>query len=166
MDDRECNETYRFLVDILAQSGLDWVIEQVEEQIRLGKTLKKKVDTLRVSRKRFSEQPSLFSVEGHAERFEKGPKATFPVTEEYQAPERLALLIDAIEHAVVNTSEMEYHLINFWGEEVKGFQDIRFHSEELESEPVTIDRQTVSSRLEQGKRLKNLLDRLREQIEK
>lgn len=68
MNDRECNETYRLLVDILTQRGLDWVVEQVEEQIRLGKTLEKEVDTLQVSRKRFSEQPSLFTVEGYAER--------------------------------------------------------------------------------------------------
>ena len=161
MTDKECLETYQRLVDILNQNRLAWVVAQVEEQIRLGKTTEKEIDTLKEGRGEFE----LFTIEDYPSRLRKGPKATFPVTVDYQPPERLALLLDAVERVIVNTVDMENHLIEYFGKEVDNWIGVEFYSETPNSVPNRIGKETVVSRLENGRQLKHLLDAMRKEIE-
>lgn len=162
MNDRECNEAYERLINILNQNKLEWIVTQVEEQVRSGKTVEKEIDTLKESRRGFD----LFTIDDYPSRLMKGPKATFPVTVEYQPSERLVLLLDAIEQAIVNTAEMEHHFIEYFGGEVDNWQGVEFYSEDPNSRPVAINKETVLSRLDNGKQLKQLLDALRQEVER
>src|SRR3990172_6810157 len=162
MNEQECTQVYEQLINILNQSKLGWVAAQVEEQVRLGKTVKKEIETLKESHGVFD----LFTADENPRSFKKGPKATFPVTVKYQSSECLKLLLDAIEHVAVNTADMENHVVNCFGSEMGNWLGISFESEEIDVAPISIDKQTVISRLENAKRLKELLNTLRIEIEK
>jgi hypothetical protein len=161
MNDKECDEVYQRLTDMVNQIGLEWVIAQVAEQIRLWKTVEKEIETLRETRT----ERTLFTVNEYRSEFRKGPKATFPVTVEYSSRERLSLLIDAIEQAVVNTADMEHHLLNFFDKATEKWDGvIQFYSEEPDIRPRSIDKRVSASRLESSRRLRQLLDNLRQEI--
>ena len=147
---------------ILTENKLSWISNQVAEQIRIGKTVEKEIATFKESRRTLL----LFEERDYRIQYKKGTKATFPVTEEYSPSERLLLLIDAIEQAIVNTAEMESHLIEYFGEQLDNdWQGIRFYSEEQDSQSVVIDRKTSSSRLQNSQHLKQLLGSLRKEID-
>lgn len=162
MNDQECTQVYEQLISILNQNKLGWVAAQVEEQVRLGKTVKKEIETLKESHGEFE----LFTTDEYPRSFKKGPKATFPITVEYQPSERLKLLLDAIEHVAINTADMEHHFVNYFGSEMDNWLGVTFQPEEIDVAPISIDKQTVISRLENAKRLKELLNNFRIKIEK
>lgn len=135
MNDAECIEVYDHLVRILNENELSWIRVQVAEQIRLGKTVEKEIATFKESRRELT----LFGTDDYHIQYKKGPKATFPVTEEYDPSERLLLLIDAIEQAIVNTAEMESHIIGYFGEQLgNDWRGIRFYSEEQDSQLIVL----------------------------
>lgn len=160
MDDQQCTETYEILHKVLEQNGLGWVFEQVEEEIRLGKTVEREIDTLREDKQGFD----LFTHEDYPTTLKKGTKARYPVTIQYSPPERLLLLIDALERAVVNTAEMEYHITDVFEGELEDWKALTFHSEETGAHVISITEQTAFSRLKHSKKLKELLDLLRKEI--
>lgn len=159
MNNQECNKAYETLVRVLNRNGLEWITAQVGEQVRIGKTIQRKIETLEEVR-----GPSLFNVADYPGRLKKGPKATFPVTVDYEPPERLRLLIDAVEQAVVNTASMECHLSDYFETEGQGWQGIRFYADEPASEPKSLDKRSAASRLKNSRKLKGLLDLLRREI--
>jgi len=159
MNDQECNQAYESMVGILNQNGLEWVTAQVAEQIRIGKTIQREIETLQEVRGR-----GLFTVADYSSQLKKGPKATFPVTVDYEPPERLRLLIDAVEQAVVNTASMEHHLSEYFEREGRDWQGIRFYADEPASEPKSLDKRSGASRFENSRKLKELLDALRQEI--
>lgn len=160
MTTEECNIVYDTLIDILNKSGVGWIVSQVEEQLRIGKTVEKEITTLTEGRGR----NMLLGVEGYRERLRSGPKATFPVTIEYEAKERLSLLIDAIEQTVVDTAEMEGHILNFFGEEFPALQGVEFYPDEVVRESISINRQSTALRQVHGLKLKQLLEDLRKEL--
>lgn len=161
MNDAECIEVYDHLVRILNENELSWISTQVAEQIRLGKTVEKEIATFKESHG----EPPLFGADNYHIQYKKGPKVTFPVTEEYEPQERLLLLIDAIEQTIVNTAEMESHVIGYFGEQLgENWEGIRFYSEDQDSQFIVIDRRTSSSRLHASQQLKQILDTIRKEI--
>jgi len=164
MNDQECIQAYETLAGILDQNGLGWVTAQVAEQIRIGKTIQREIETLKEAR-----QAGLFTFDDYPfddypSRLKKGPKATFPVTVDYEPPERLRLLIDAIEQAIVITASMEHHLLEYFEKEIQDWQGIQFHADESGSEPRSLDKRKAISRLKSSRNLKELLDALRKEI--
>ncbi len=159
MNDQECNQTYEALSDILKQYGLEWVTTQVTEQILLGKTIEREIETLKEDR-----EVRMFSNQDYPSPLKKGPKATFPVPIEYKPSERLELLIDAVRCSVISTTDMEYHLIEYFESQSNNWQGIQFYGDEPDSEPKPLDRVTVSSRVDGSRKLKELLDALRREI--
>lgn len=162
MNDIECNKMYESLISILKQGGLEWVTSQVAEQVRLGKTIEKEIETLRESNDKSA--ISLFPADEYPVHLKRDPRATFPVTVEYQPCERLRLLINAVEQAVVHTAEMEHHIFDYIEKEVPNLKAIQFISEEPESQPVSLERQNTIIRSESSRKLKGLLDSLCKEI--
>ena len=153
MNDQECREAYDRLLEMLNSINLGWVTTQVEEQIRLGRTVAKEIETLKENPRRLD----MFPPDQNSVSFAKGPKATFPITVDYQPPERLRLLVDAIEQVVINTADMEKHLIDFFGHERDNWSGISFQSEDSNSLSIVIDTKSASLRLEAANRLRSLI---------
>lgn len=104
--------------------------------------------------------------EGYRSRLKKGPRATFPVTVEYQPSEQLELLIDAVKQAVVNTANMEHELVNFLEKDEKGPKRIEFYTDDPNVGPKPIDGRSVIARQDGAKRLNALIEELRKEIRK
>jgi len=159
MNSQECTQTYEILAKMLVEIGLEWVTNQVSEQIRNGKTIQREIETFKDVR-----EVKVFDADSYPSQLRKGPKATFPVTVDYEPPELLGLLIDAIEQTVVNTADMERHLVEFLEREGKGPQEIHFIAEEAGSEPKSINKEKSISRVGRTDELKDLLETLRKEI--
>lgn len=79
MNEQECNQIYEQLAKMLDENGLGWVTAQVAEQISIGKTIQREIETLKEVR-----DTGLFLFDDYSSRLKKGPKATFAVTVEYK----------------------------------------------------------------------------------
>jgi hypothetical protein len=107
MDDNERKEVFDRLVAILSQSGLGWIVEQVNEQIHNGKTELVEVETI----KRREDTDLLIYDPGRPKpAVRRGPKARFSTTVDYNDKEKLALLLDGIAQAT-NALEMETEVL-------------------------------------------------------
>lgn len=86
MDEIEYARVYQELAAILNEFNLGWVAQQVADTVEIGKTIE-----------------------------ERSPKRKTPLLkiEDYTAKEQLLLLIDSVEQATVNTSEMEDEIAYF-----------------------------------------------------
>jgi len=104
MDDNERRAIFDRLATILRENGLGWIVDQVTEQIHLGRTISKEVNT--VKRVGVPETPLMFDPEAATPDVRRGSKVQFAATVEYNDKERLVLLIEGIIQ-VANAIEME-----------------------------------------------------------
>lgn len=162
MNEQECLHVFQSLTNILNENGMEWVSLQVAEQIRIGKTIQREIETLKEGKSAHS----FYEFDNYSSKLTKGPKATFPVTVEYQPDEQLELLINAIKRAIVDTAEMEQHLFSFIKENTEKSESILFYTDEPNSEPKFIGAEKIESRIGQVKRLSELLEALRKEISK
>jgi|GEM_PF-6423024 len=161
MNDQECLRAYETLGTILSENGLVWIISQVEEQIRLGKTVEREIETLKDVR-----ETGLQSSSSSLSNLKKGPRAKFPVTESYSSPEQLKVMIDAIERAVLDSATMENHLAAFMeNSDGNRIREIQFYDEEAGIKRQSIERGRADMRIGHAKHLKGLLDTLRKEID-
>lgn len=160
MDDREANQIFDRLVKILEAHELEWVSNQVIGQIQFGKTIEIEIKTLKSSEQKA--QRKMFEDDISSKYSPGGPKDTFPTREEYSPTEKLLLLIDAIDQAIVATSEMEMHLFKNLGEE-RSLARIEFSSEEDES-ILEIDIDSSTQRNDKSQELLVSLEKLRGMI--
>ena len=158
MNEQECIQVYETLTDLLVGNGLDWVAAQVAEQISLGRPVEREIETLRMGR----ESPQL--VMGEVFVPQRGPKASFTVTEPYKPPERLALLIDGIEEAIVKSSNIEVEAIKYLSEEDHSPPEVQFYPDEPGSEARSISMATATIRQHNSHKLKGLLEEVRREI--
>jgi len=91
------------LISILNERKLTWVVDQVQEQIRVGKPMMRRVKELKPTRQASFRNTRLFD----DEPLRPGRKVEFRATEAYTATEQLQLLLSAIQQAVVNTAAIE-----------------------------------------------------------
>ena len=103
MDETERVEIFERIATALSKNGLEWIVTQVTEQIHIGKTEFKEVDTVR--RSGDSELLSL-GPDQATTQLRHGPKAQFPTTVEYTNKEKLSLLLDGMLQAL-HALEME-----------------------------------------------------------
>jgi hypothetical protein len=91
LEPQEALQVYKELSGIARQVGLQWLLDDVERQIALGKEFPKEIQ--------FE-----FNVQGHDAEFlskRKGRSAKFIVTQPFSGREQLLLLIEAIEAASI-----------------------------------------------------------------
>lgn len=162
MNEQRLIHTFARLRKILSDNGLGWVTEQVDEQIRIGKTIQREIETLKEGKG----MPLFTTIDDYSSKLTKGPKATFPVTVEYQPSERLMLLINAVRQSIIDTADMEYHLVNFSEKVNETPKKYLFYADEPNSEPKLISTDTIRLRYENSKRLTELLNSLQQEISK
>src|SRR5262249_32484122 len=164
MDDNERKEIFDRFVAILNQSGLGWIVEQVNEQIHIGKTIfNVEVDTVRRPK---ATEVTVFGLEPDATTSElrRGPKAEFPTTIEYNERERLTLLLDGIAQAK-NALEMEDKVladINTFG----FLGELVFYSEESGVTDRIMSPDAVAARRQPLSQFVELINRLRRRSRK
>lgn len=153
MEERQCQAYYRELVKALNYHELSWVVEQVNEEIQRRKIIKQTVQERR-----------------------RKPLEII-TTSPYTPCERLSLLLDAIEHAVIHSSDIGKYVRKFFSDQRIPVSEIRFHpdngsiqgenledveEEEFESSPFTFMFSSVAD--QNTEELKDLLSQLRGQI--
>ena len=96
------SEAFARLVSMLNEKELNWIVSQVEEQIRLGKPSTRRVKELKVNHSDFT-----FLVQPRTSKnLQPGREVQYPATEEYTDSERLELLLSAIHQALVSTASV------------------------------------------------------------
>jgi hypothetical protein len=158
MNDQDYNELNSSLSSVLREKEMVWVIDQVNEQISLGKTESKEI----VSDEDYRQNTLPEFVPKRRTSGRGRRKEEFLVTTEYTPKEKLLLLIDAIEQAVVNTSTMVHDTLYFTHREFK-IESISFYSVENQREK-TFSRADFGVEDSPTIRLKNLLAELRTHI--
>jgi hypothetical protein len=194
VDQKESLDLYDQFASTLRRLDLGWVVEQVNQRIAAGKTVRTKEirPFAEVLRPRPSQTDAFGSGVVRVDRQLVESKATtFIATEEFTASERLLLLIAAIERAVVDTYEMERALPSMLapsepiesseeGDDVEGAvrasldlytksgtprpSRVRFSSEVGETEPIEVGESSAGSREEAVTTLSQLIAQLREEI--
>lgn len=133
MDEQGCAIAYQELVEILDESGGEWLVKQVADAIKRGKTV-----FVRDNGKLHSRQE----------------------IKPYTNREQLLLLIDAIERAFVETAAMEVEISEFLRKENLAPQII---TSDGKQETIDDYRpEVVYPRKEEADALKELLDELRQ----
>lgn len=108
MTDEELDEIFAALNTILIDSGLGWVVAQVNEHIQLGQIVTRtfhRGEPEEVAALEFSTKPT---------------RNTFVGTDPYGAAERVELLISAMRVALVDTAALERAVGHFFAGELQG----------------------------------------------
>lgn len=148
MNADEYQNLYSQIEEIINYYQLGWIIEQVNNSIREGKIVSIEEKLAKKNR-------------------EKTPRIK---REDYTVKEKVLLLLDAFETAVVNTIELEKEIGNFLIEEISDSQlepKIKFYSEEEENiHQFIFSPETINLRQQETRELQNLLNDLRQELEK
>jgi len=159
MELQECEQIFNELAAMLRDHGLSWVCSQVDEYIQIGKTQEKIVSKAEIlAIKRNGGIPKL------PLKSRRGANTTFTSTSEYNSQEKLLILIDAIQQAVINTCNMEYEVAKSLGGQAG--QIIFLHRDLPEGKTITskITLTEAESRQVHAERLQLLLSELRKEI--
>lgn len=109
MNEQEITQIVNQLHHILRQLGLDWIIDQVDEQIQAGRLVKKEVQMLKEVR--FDEKLSSdFSLKPSG-------KIELTATEDYTLADQLRLLIGAIESTAKSIADIRGVVTTFFNQE-------------------------------------------------
>jgi hypothetical protein len=122
----DLQQAYEFLLAALRKNGLDWVVLQVQEEVRSGRTVTKEVAPLEES-----PTPDFLDGKPRGNRGRKGKRQRLEATEDYSSRERVQLALSALEAAVVQTSELEEYLLSHLGNQSEQIT-IRFEPDELD----------------------------------
>jgi len=157
LSDEEADSAFRFLSNAMREAGLGWVINQVEEQLAVGKVTARKLE----ARQR-REPTTLFAFADEPVR-QLGPKgnaAMFAVSEEFTPLERLNVLLDGIDLAITVAGEVAAgafaNLAEFGIDSA-----VSFAPEADVSEEFSLSTESISEHTSQAHQLQMLLDELR-----
>ena|SRR5260370_221210 len=136
------------LITILNERKLTWVTDQVQEQIRVGKPMMRRVKELKPTRQVSLRDSRLFDDEA----LRPGREVQFRATEAYTTSEQLLLLLSAIQQAVIHTAAIEKAVSD-------KFPELTFVSEQ-EDVRIAITQHDLESRSEGLERLQKSLNEL------
>jgi hypothetical protein len=150
------------LVEALKEHDLHWVVEQVEQEVRLGKTSEEEIQTFSESPVRSSAETEREQIEPHAPAYRGGRKAKFVGTREYRPQEVLEILVSATERAVVDTAEMESEIQKHFAH--AGQHEIVLIREDPEQTVRRVSPVNAGARATAALKLRALLDELRGEV--
>ena len=136
MTDSECEVAFERLRVALDQRDLGWVTHQVAEQIAFGQTSVKRVSSR-------PDVPEHLILPGLTETPRK-KRLTVSATRPYSAPEKLAILLDALEDVVLETDAMASTLRLYMnekhktGEKMRNWEQIRLVRSDDSDQSVSI----------------------------
>lgn len=159
LSDSEAREAFNALVVALRDNGLSWVADQVEATIALGKPRRRQ---LPISPTPLAERGYSAYAESFEEaRQEKRRKALFTVAEEYNARERLQILIEATDACVIQVSEFAKDVLDAT-RHTGVITDVQFHPEVEGRSGYAISADDLEQRIADVGRLRMLLNELLE----
>ena len=161
LSEEEAKRTYTYLSDAAQEFGLDWVLDQVDEKIALGKTAVRKVPT-KVDEQLDTGDLWGRSVEDHRE--ERGALARYVVAEEYSSTERLEVLIDALLLAVPAAHHVARETLAGLGE-FGTVEALAFVADMPGREPKMMRTKDLESRRRAVTRVEVLLNELKAQLQ-
>lgn len=131
MNDHECESAFEQLENAMTKVGLQWVTNQVSEEIRFGRTVTKQVSSR-------PDTPEDVVNEGLAD-VRRTSKVTIAATRPYTAQEKLSTLLESLEDAIIETEAMQATVREYMTSHTQNWQELRLvRTDEGEREPVII----------------------------
>ena len=158
LSDEDARQVYDTLAKSARDIRLDWIVDQVEEQIALGSV---DVKSLAVSeRDLFFDEGEIFTATPQSRKRTKG---TFAVSRPYSSQEKLELLIESLLIGVVELNQVEDELVTFAVSELES-STIEFAPEAEVKSTFRLDTSGHSFRRSASEKLTRLLNELKEEI--
>ena len=144
---------------MLNSFGLIRLTEELKEEFHAAESISyEDVDGYLLSKANYpSQQPTLLTIEAVSMEDAFSSDALYP------PKKRLKMLIDVIEHAVINVVDIEDYIAGFFKKRAN-IDEIKFYSDRGDGQGFILNRQDVLSRTENAKALRGLLENLRSQI--
>lgn len=158
MTQDDCEFAYGRIIAAMRKQGLDWLVAKVEEKIRFGRPLTKKVRMVPEE----IEDLAIYPSEGPAR---KARQVLVTATRPYTTEERLRILVEALQHAIVERHNMEDVVRRSIHHVTKTNPLVALVKADAEgAAPIHIPPQADTQRTENVQRLAKTLQTLTEQI--
>jgi hypothetical protein len=157
MSPAEADEIYDQLVGVLRDLGLEWIVQQVEDQLSLGHIETRKLTV--EGQELFASDELMYEPAPRRRR----SKATFVVSRPFESPEKLRLLIDSIEIGIVHVTEIASEVSTFFGRETHTTQ-VEFRPETDLGAEFDLDAGDVEGRISAAASLRAVLAELRREV--
>jgi hypothetical protein len=154
MTDEDYQKTFEALRQMMLDSGLSWVVTQVDEEIRFGRTAVKRISVR-------PEPPEELALIELVERT-RTAKVNVSATRPYTKHEQLGMLLDALERTVGGINDMEEALRTYFAKQLRSWDLIRcVRTDEDRPRPVSIGRVSDTKRDNSVADLRRLMGNLR-----
>src|SRR5258708_567997 len=154
MTDHECIAAFERLQSAMTDVGLQWVANEVNEELRFGKTVTKRVSSR-------PDTPEDVANEGLADKRRKS-KVNVAATRPYTAEEKLRTLLDSLEDVIVETQEMQNAVKKYVTSHAENWKELRLvRGDAGEREPVIITPTTDEERVRAAAHLRTLIGALK-----
>jgi len=157
MTDKELIETFGSLISLIQEQGLGWLAEAVSSEIQGGRI--EEAESERIYEATLETGP----LELGTPYRKSLRKARFLVRREFTGRERLSLLVDAIEAAVSDASDVEQHILSSFSESA-GPADYAFEDAAPSPARSEVHLELARSRSSAARGLVSLLNELRREI--
>ena len=161
MTEEQCADSYNFLISLLRDLNLGWITQQVEAAIRVGLLIEKPI---REISSRHTAEGIGFEVIELTESQRRGRSKSIIQRVEYSNRERLKIFVDAIEHAILHTSDLQEATLELMGDN-KRLSQIMFEPDGSDEDPFKIDLLDINTRRQAQEILKQTLDQLKAEID-
>jgi hypothetical protein len=151
ISDSDARRFFEMLANQLREHGAGTLVDQVIDEIAQGRQIVYKTVASRKG------EQQLQRAEGDEVQIERGRRRQYSETLEYSAHERLELLLEAIDRAIVDTARID-------GELVRQFGSIRFMPEQEEEHVRSFELGTLNKHDAEIKHLRSLITEFREFI--
>jgi len=153
----EIDAAYSALAQAAKEHNLNWVVEQGESQIALGR--------IRMGKVRAKEIPLRGTPEDEVERMSKGRPAKFTLSDKYSPQEKLEILIQALEHAVGGVWQTASAVSAFLKDNIPNLSGVKFMPDEgISKEPFALVDREIHARKQAVEHFQTLIRELKEAI--
>jgi hypothetical protein len=158
----ECEIAYVQLAEVLSRVGLDWVIQQLNAHLHMGKREEREVSPVTADEERIlaSTRQLGFAHPREASPRRRARRASFVTTVQYTPEERLRILLRAIRVAFVDVADMEREVT----ETLRSIGIASTEFETAENQHQIIDAQEAQERVARARQLADLLSDLESSI--
>jgi hypothetical protein len=160
MTEEQCAEAYDILANLLRRLDLAWVMDQVDADVRVGKLIEKSIREISA---RHTAGSIAFELVEAPEPQRRGRSGSIRQRVEYSNRERLQILIEAIEHAVLHTADMEEAALKLIANTHSSLQ-IAFEPDGSNERPFRIGQANIDSGRQFRNELRQALSQLKDQI--